>query len=243
MEFFLDKIEERKAASQKPLVVHFEMVPSRFPPELLETLSRFPPGTLRLEIGLQSLNAEVCARIGRPSDPEKELETLRFLRDKTNVIIHADLIAGLPGEGLASFENGFDRLYSALRGGVNFAQDAHPRFEIQPGILKLLPGAPIARHSAEFGMRYNSSPPYEVLQTAALPADDLDRIKNFARFWELIVHRGLLHRDAEEALVFGKFMALSDSLFARFGRNWGIDKNELREVLKTSGFPVKESAV
>jgi hypothetical protein len=82
-------------------------------------------------------------------------------------------------------------------------------------------------------MRYNSAPPYEVLQTAALPAGDLDRIKNFARFWELVVHRGLLNWDAEEAPVFGKFMALSDSLLTRFGRNWGIDRNELREALKT----------
>jgi len=34
MEFFLNKIEERA----KPFVVHFEMVPSRFPPELIETI-------------------------------------------------------------------------------------------------------------------------------------------------------------------------------------------------------------
>jgi radical SAM superfamily enzyme YgiQ (UPF0313 family) len=223
MEFFLDKM----AGRQEPFVVHFEMVPSRFPPELMETLARFPPATLRLEIGIQTLNPGVSTRIGRPSDPEWELAALRLLREKTGAIIHADLIAGLPGEDMASFARGFDSLWAAVSPG---GAEAAPRAEIQLGILKLLPGAPIARHTAAFGMRYNPAPPYELLESAALPARDLDRLKNFARFWELIVNRGLVHIDG--APVFARFMALSDSLFARFGRSWGIDKNTLQNSLK-----------
>ena len=227
MEFFLDKIAERP----EPFVVHFEMVPFRFPPELVETLARFPPGTLRLEIGIQTLNPDVSARIGRPSNPEQELAALRLLREKTTAIIHADLIAGLPGEDIASFARGFDSLWAAVSppapgGGAESA----PRTEIQLGVLKLLPGAPIARHTAAFGMRYNPAPPYELLESAALPARDLDRLKNFARFWELIVNRGLIRIDGSP--IFEKFMSLSDSLFARFGRSWGIDKNTLQNSLK-----------
>ena len=79
-------------------------------------------------------------------------------------------------------------------------------------------------------MRYNPLPPYELLENALLPAGDLDRLKNFARFWELIVNRGLIHIDGSP--VFHQFMALSDSLFARFGRSWGIDKNQLQNSLK-----------
>jgi radical SAM superfamily enzyme YgiQ (UPF0313 family) len=227
MEFFLDKM----AGRTEPFVVHFEMVPSRFPPELMETLARFPAGTLRLEIGIQTLNPYVSARIGRPSNPEQELEALRLLREKTTAIIHADLIAGLPGEDIASFARGFDLLWAAVSppapgGGA----EAAPRTEIQLGVLKLLPGAPIAQHTAAFGMCYNPAPPYELLESAALPARDLDRLKNFARFWELIVNRGLMHIDGSP--VFEKFMSLSDSLFARFGRSWGIDKNTLQNSLK-----------
>jgi len=227
MEFFLDKM----AGRTEPFVVHFEMVPSRFPPELMETLSRFPAGTLRLEIGIQTLNPDVSARIGRPSNPEQELAALRLLREKTTAIIHADLIAGLPGEDIASFARGFDSLWAAVSppapgGGAESA----PRTEIQLGVLKLLPGAPIARHTAAFGMRYNPAPPYELLESAALPARDLDRLKNFARFWELIVNRGLIRIDGSP--IFEKFMSLSDSLFARFGRSWGIDKNTLQNSLK-----------
>jgi len=232
MTFFLDKLAERT----EPFVVHFEMVPSRFPPELIETLARFPPGTLRLEIGIQTLNPDVSARIGRPSNPDQELAALRLLREKTSAIIHADLIAGLPGEDLASFARGFDLLWAAISlplavsPPVNNGAEAAPHTEIQLGILKLLPGAPIARHSAAFGMRYNPAPPYELLESAALPVRDLDRLKNFARFWELIVNRKLITFDASP--VFDRFMALSDSLFARFGRSWGIDRNELQNSLK-----------
>ena len=226
MEFFLDKM----AGRTEPFVVHFEMVPSRFPPELMETLARFPAGTLRLEIGIQTLNPEVSARIGRPSNPEQELAALRLLREKTSAIIHADLIAGLPGEDMASFARGFDSLWAVVSPQTDSEIEIHTYTEIQLGILKLLPGAPIARHTAAFGMRYNPAPPYELLESAALPARDLDRLKNFARFWELIVNRGLLHLDGSP--VFDRFMSLSDSLFARFGRSWGLDKNTLQNSLK-----------
>jgi radical SAM superfamily enzyme YgiQ (UPF0313 family) len=228
MEFFLAKAESDPA----PFTVHFETVPSRFPQELCETVSRFPSGILRLELGIQTLNREVSARICRPSNPEQELETLRFLHSKTKAIIHADLIAGLPGEDMVSFGRGFDRLWAVL------SAEEHSRAEIQLGILKLLPGAPIARHTKAFGMRYNPSPPYEVLETAAIPTAGMDRIKNFARFWELIVNRGLMAGLPEQPFpfppgkpVFERFMHLSGLLLDRFRRNWGIAKNDLRQAV------------
>jgi len=232
--FFLTKIEQINSSvssvvdsSSIPFVVHFEMVPSLFPPELLQALTRFPPGTLRLEIGIQTLNPQVSARINRPSNPEKELDALRFLSEKTNAIIHADLIAGLPGEDLASFGRGFDLLWSVL-----CASQCRSNLEIQLGILKKLPGAPIVRHDDEFKMRYNPLPPYDIEETSVFSANDIQRIKNFARFWELLVNRELVK--LENGVVFDKFMQLSDELFSHFGRNWGIDKEKLLIFLKNN---------
>ncbi|MDR0502475.1 MAG: B12-binding domain-containing radical SAM protein [Treponema sp.] len=251
MEFFLEKLNALSSSpdSSAPFTVHFEMVPSVFPDELRVMLARFPPGSLRLEIGIQTLNPEVSARIGRRSDPEKELEALQFLSEKTNAIIHADLIAGLPGEDIASFGSGFDRLWRVLcedkktsdAKDKNMAHESRDqicgRIEIQTGILKLLPGALISRHNETFKMRYSAVPPYEALETSAMSEDDLKRIKNFARFWELIVNRKLLPpakflNSTGENGVFNDFMILSDSLFSRFGRNWGIDRNELISELR-----------
>ncbi|AEF80430.1 B12-binding domain-containing radical SAM protein [Leadbettera azotonutricia] len=240
MEFFLDKLKNPQ--DDTPLCVHFEMVPSRFPDELKNLLCKFPAGSLRLEVGIQTLNPETSKLIGRPWDAEKELEVLRFLRTKTNAIVHADLIAGLPGEDLASFGEGFDRLWIALTGGQAWEETSPfsntlSRVEIQLGILKLLPGAPIGRRTGAYGICYGTEPPYEVLETAALPASQLDRIKNFARFWEIIVNRNSFPDLAEKlfppgAPVFSCFMELSDKLLTQFGKNWGIDRKELRRVLE-----------
>ncbi|QQO10075.1 B12-binding domain-containing radical SAM protein [Breznakiella homolactica] len=218
MEFFLDRLTPG-------MFVHFEMVPSRFPRELRELLTRFPAGSLRLEVGIQTFNPETARAIGRPSSPELELENFEFLRNNTAAIVHADLIAGLPGEDFVSFAEGFDRLWMV-----------RPT-EIQLGILKLLPGTPLARHTVPFGMVYSPEPPYEVIETAALPRKDLDRIKNFARFWELIVNRGHFEDLGsrlfpEGRRIFGDFMNLSDRLLARFGKNWGIDRAALRAALE-----------
>jgi len=251
IEFFLEKINNY-SRFPVPFVVHFEMIPSNFPPELIEALARFPPGTLRLEIGIQTLNAETASLINlcggkeRRDDPQKLLETLSALRKKTNAIIHADLIAGLPGESLESFGEGFDRLWLALcdtnttkavckdEAAVTVKVTGA---EIQLGILKLLPGAPVTRHIEKYKMHFDETPPYEIKETSSVCADDLSRIKNFARFWELIVNRGLLPDWKVKEMfgkesVFRKFMTLSDKLLAYFGKNWGIDKNELNVKLK-----------
>jgi hypothetical protein len=218
MEFFREHLEPS-------LYVHFEMVPARFPLELRETLARFPPGTLRLELGIQTFNRETAARIGRSCDPEQELEVLTFLRRKTKAIVHADLIAGLPGEDMRSFGEGFDRLWLVRPA------------EIQLGILKCLPGTAISRHNQAWGMRYAPEPPYEVEESAALCVGDLDRIKNFARFWELIVNRGAF-ADLGDVLfpegqpLFIRFLEMADWLLEHFGRSWGIDRKDLRAALK-----------
>jgi radical SAM superfamily enzyme YgiQ (UPF0313 family) len=225
MEFFLEKINDQK---EKELMVHFEMIPSLFPPELREILTRFPQGTLRIEIGIQTLNNETASIINRHSNPEKELESIRFLREKTNAILHVDLIAGLPGENLESFGKGFDQLWLALSESKSGMKTDT---EIQLGILKLLPGTPLSRHSEIYDMRYNPMPPYEIEETSVLNMDDLKRTKNFARFWEIIVNRGLVRFPVKEP-VFYRFMELSDSLFVKFGRNWGINKEELLKSIK-----------
>ena len=246
MGFFLDKIgvlQNDKSTwplKDKPLCVHFEMVPSRFPPELKELIRRFPAGTLRLEIGIQTFNRETSALIGRHGQPEIELEVLEFIRRETNTILHVDLIAGLPGEGLTSFAVGFDRLWQVLS-GVSPGAKGSP-FEIQLGILKCLPGTPIARHNETYQMKYSSKPPYEVIETGALSAAELDSIKNFARFWEVIVNRNPFPDLVQSLLppgkpAFDKFMRLSGALLGHFGRNWGIDRAELRSFLVDEDFP------
>ena len=235
MEFFLDRIKTAgpETAKGNPICVHFEIVPFHFPPVLKELIRQFPPGSLRLEVGIQTFNSKTASLIHRMGNTGEEIEILEFLRNETNAIVHVDLIAGLPGEDLASFGAGFDRLWQVLSGNGSIDLSG----EIQLGILKCLPGTSIARHNEAYGMRYSAEPPYEVIGTSVLPESDLDRIKNFARFWELIVNRNPFPVLLKRLLVpgkpaFDKFMNLSGQLLDHFGRNWGIEQADLRKYLE-----------
>ena len=206
------------------LFLHFEMLPDRFPAELRDALAAFPPRSLQLEIGLQSFNPTVLETIRRPQNLDSAADNLRFLRERTHAWLHTDLIAGLPGETPESFAAGFDRL---------FALGPH---EIQLGILKKLPGAPLARHDDAFGMRYAPAPPYEVRATRDWPAEHLARTARAAHWWDAIVNSQrfipaapLIWQNAPS--VFGAFLELADWLGARFPREHGVPLADLAVAL------------
>jgi radical SAM superfamily enzyme YgiQ (UPF0313 family) len=206
------------------LFLHFEMIPDRLPGELRECIARFPAGALQFEVGVQTFNDDVARLISRRQDNARLAENFRFLRKHTGVHIHADLIAGLPGEDVASFGSGFDRLVAL-----------EPQ-EIQVGILKRLRGTPIVRHDAEWGMVYNTHPPYEVLRTKLIDFASMQRLRRFARYWDLVANSGnfvettpLLWQAGTSP--FQAFLRFSDWLFEKVGRTDGIALARLTELL------------
>ncbi len=217
LEFFAARIEPG-------MFVHFEMVPDRLPEALRAIIQRFPAGMLQFEVGIQSFNPEVGALISRKQDIEKIETNLRYLRHETGVHVHADLIAGLPGENLESFAAGFDRLLAL-----------GPQ-EIQVGILKRLRGTPIVRHDEAWGMVYSDQPPYEILQTKMLDFLTMQRLQRFSRFWDLVSNSGrfLLGRtllwEGRGSAFFG-FLRFSDWLYAQTGLRHGIALKSLAEYL------------
>jgi radical SAM superfamily enzyme YgiQ (UPF0313 family) len=205
------------------LFLHFEMIPDRLPDALRDPIRQFPAGALQFEVGIQTFNEEVAQRISRRQDAKRVEDNLRFLRDETGVHVHADLIAGLPGEDIESFARGFDRLV-ALR----------PQ-EIQVGILKRLRGTPIARHDAEWGMIYSPTAPYEILQTKLIDFPTMQRLRRFARYWDLIANSGNFIRTTpliwHDASPFDRFMQLSDWLYHRSGKTHAVSLLALAEML------------
>ena len=171
LQFFLDRMTA-------DLFVHFEVVPDQLPDRLKTMIAQFPPGVLQFEVGVQSFNVDVQQRISRKQDNDKTALNLRWLVQESNAHLHTDLLFGLPGESLASFAAGFDRLH---------ALQPH---EIQLGILKRLRGTPIARHTLEYGMVYDPEPPYTVRQTGAVDAITMQRFTRFSRYWDLVANSG-----------------------------------------------------
>ena len=216
LEFFL-------ARYQPGMFFHFEMIPDRLPAELREVIAKFPPGSLQFEVGIQTFNPEVGSLISRRQNYERLADNFNYLRNETSVHIHADLIVGLPGETLESFAAGFDQLIAL-----------GPQ-EIQVGILKRLRGTPIIRHDAEWHMVYNAHPPYEILQNKLLDFATMQRLRRFAKYWDLVGNSGnfvatvpLIWRDGSP---FEFFLRFSDWLFTKIGRTDTIALARLAELL------------
>ena len=104
LDFFLARMD---AAPDDPPFLHFELVPDHLPEKLKDTIVRFPPGTLQFEIGIQTFDPEVQARISRRQKNDVAIENLRWLRANTRAHLHVDLIAGLPGETVEQFAKDF----------------------------------------------------------------------------------------------------------------------------------------
>ncbi|MEI7851203.1 MAG: DUF4080 domain-containing protein [Kiritimatiellales bacterium] len=207
------------------MMLHLEWEPEHLPPSLEKLIAEAPPGFLQLEVGVQTFNPEVAGRIERPLDAEKVESHIRTLAALPSVHLHADLIAGLPGETFDSIAAGFDRLHAC---GPD---------EIQLGILKKLRGAPIARHDVEWQMVYNSSPPYDALQTATLTFVELQKIRRFARYWDITVNNGRFSQTApllwkDQPSVFAAFMEWSVWLYAQTHTTFGFTPARLAQLLE-----------
>ena len=180
LQFFLDRLA---AGANTPVFIHFEVVPDHLPDRLKDAITKFPPGVLQFEIGIQSFDVDVQQRISRRQDNAKTQANLRWLLDHSHAHLHTDLIFGLPGESWRTFAQGFDQLY---------AIGPH---EIQLGVLKRLRGTPLAQRSLpgavpEHGMVYDAAPPYTVQRNDAVTADEVQAFIRLARYWDVVANSG-----------------------------------------------------
>ena len=204
--------------------LHFEIVPACLTETVVAHMAQFPAEGLHLEVGVQTFNRQVLDTITRHQDPEKTEAAIRALRSRTGALLHADLVAGLPGESWESIASGFDRLLALA-----------PQ-EIQVGILKRLKGAPIARHIPTHGLVFARHPPYEILETGLLDFMQMQRIKRFARYFDLYYNSGNFPRTLDllwrtRPSAFEAFMAFSDVLWSVAGRTHHLPLVDLAKHL------------
>ncbi len=213
LDFFLTK--------EPPYFAHFEVVPDHFPESLKTRIAQFPAGALQLEVGIQTLDPAIAENINRPLKIEKIKENLAFLENETKAHMHVDLIIGLPGETLEGFGRNLDAL-AALTS-----------CEIQIGILKHLSGTTMSRHDREAGMIYSDVPPYDILQNDLISFVQIQEMKRFARFWDLVYNSGnftntvdLLFKDVG---VYEGFKAFSLWLYHETQSTWKISLDRLTQ--------------
>ena len=139
-----------------------------FSKDLLDFFVNAKKDRFRFEVGVQTFNQKTLQAINRVQD-EKRLSDNISLFARNGLIMHTDLIAGLPYEGYDSFKESFYKLF-------RLHSD-----EIQMGILKLLKGTVMKREALQNGTIANNYPPYEVISTRWLSKGEMDRIKGVAK--------------------------------------------------------------
>lgn len=206
LDFFLVK--------EPPYFAHFEVIPDHFPESIKQKIAQFPDGSLQLEIGIQTLNPQIADNISRPLKLDKIKENIEFLETQTKAHMHLDLIVGLPGEDLESFGKNLNELVSWTDS------------EIQIGILKKLSGTTLNRHDIMFEMEYSDIPPYDVLKTSKVSFLEVQKMKRFARYWDIYYNSGNFKKSVKllwkDSSVFHEFFAFSEWIYMQSASTWKI---------------------
>lgn len=140
---------------------HFEVHPALLDDDTLRALAGIPAGLFQFELGIQSAHDTTIEAIGRSGRWERVRESIARLRESGNMHLHADMIAGLPGEDADAVRRSFNAIYAL--GADHF----------QLGFLKVLPGTRLADEAALYGIAHDPEPPYAIIESARLSRDGI----------------------------------------------------------------------
>ncbi len=157
---------------------HFEIAADLLTEINIRTLEKAPAGMFRFEIGVQSAEATTLEKVGRITDLDRLFANVEKLLSRTGVVIHLDLVAGLPGEGYSGFLASLQRLLGVRPHHV----------QVEP--LKVLKGSPMEEIAAREGYVFSDYPPYKILATPYLGFDEINRIETVARLLEIYLNSG-----------------------------------------------------
>jgi anaerobic magnesium-protoporphyrin IX monomethyl ester cyclase len=176
---------------QRDVIIQFECEVTSLSKELEDYFAcEADKNRFRFEIGVQSFYPPTLQAVKRYQNNEQVKRIIKRWSD-AGLTVHADLIAGLPHEGLDQFKNSFTQLFRI-----------QPQ-EIQVGILKCLPGTLMSVSARSMKYRYHTEAPYTVICTPWLSVSDMedihalalctDKTYNLPRaktLWQLMDHLG-----------------------------------------------------
>ena len=222
----------------KGVCFHFELEGELIDDETIELLSKAPKGLIQVEIGLQSFNEDTLKAINRKTNIPLLCKNIRKILQLENIHTHIDLIAGLPHEGIDSFERSFNR-----------ALELKPHM-LQLGFLKLLHGSEL-RETPEYVFEFNKKPPYEVISTPSISREELlllhkvedtfERTYNSLRFPNTVSYLHSLYESPFQMYkALGLYLENKDAktldrltyeIFSFFSTEAGVNKEKLRDML------------
>lgn len=205
---------------------HFEVHPALLGDEDFALLATVPEGLFQFELGVQSIHEHTRAAIHRSGDWLQEKLAIQRLIALESVHTHLDMIVGLPLEGMAEVGASFEEL-SGLGSG-----------HFQIGFLKGLPGTEMRERAGEYGMVFQTSPPYTILESSTLSARDLAVLARLEELYDNIGNTGKYRAEMARAESIHGNRFVSYLALSAFCLETGFDirtRNEvkIRELLGT----------
>lgn len=200
---------------------HFEIAADLLTERNLEVLRKVPAGMFRFEIGVQSTFAETLDSVGRKSDLEKLFANVAMLLRETQVTVHLDLVAGLPGEDFAGFTESLQRLLAA----------SPHHIQVEP--LKVLKGAPMRKIATAHDYAWSATPPYRILRTPWLSFEEICRIETIGDLLEIFYNTGRFRstlRILADTRPLAEIFVLLADFWERKGSVWDRSQKGLFEA-------------
>lgn len=241
MRFLME--QAKSGAIPENVCFHFEVGADLFSEESLALIASAPPGLFQFEAGLQSFQEKTLLAVNRKTDMERLTANLSKMIRAGNAHVHIDLIAGLPYEGMESFQESFQKAYWLK-----------PHM-LQLGFLKMLYGSQIREEAETYHYRFSPHPPYEFLSNDFMTEgeaemihtveDALERLYNSGRFLLTLDYllETLTLTPFSLFYLFGSYVegqvdvhgisldAYTELLYTFFSGKEGIDPQKLRDVL------------
>lgn len=157
---------------------HLELKADILDDELLTLLGQAPPDLFHLEIGVQTTDPNTLKAVSRAPDVARLAENIKRLRARTKCHIHLDLLAGLPGETFKLF-------LASLDEAISWKPDT-----VQVGWVKILRGTALERNVDAGELVCAPLPPYAVVRTNWLAAEEMVKIQDIGKIVEGIGNPG-----------------------------------------------------
>jgi|GEM_PF-479583 len=186
---------------------HLELKADILNQELLDLLGEAPPDLFHLEIGVQTTDPATLRAVSRAPNVELLAEKIRQLRTHTRCHIHLDLLAGLPGET-------FDLFLRSLDEALSWNPDT-----VQVGWVKVLRGTALEENVRKGELACSPMPPYAVVKTHWLSAEDLVLIQDIGKMVEGIGNSGRFRRTLD-TLVSTCFQGAPSAMYRALAHFW-----------------------
>lgn len=168
-----------------------------------------------VQLGFQSADPKVLRLLHRSLDLDLFSRKINLINAE-GVTFGLDLIYGLPGDNYQGFR-------ASLDVALGFAPNT---VDIFP--LAVLPGTPLHHRREQFGLRAQTAPPYEIIDSPTFSAADLARCRRLAAAANLFYNLG--RAVAFFPALLGAVDLKPSDFLAGFA-DWAVDNGKLTEAL------------